>query len=343
MWRFTFECVVKRAGSVCERLADRCNPDRNSIDASRSSLEMTGNSSNTRVPQCTILLATHNGERWLREQLSSIYNQVGVSIRVVANDDQSTDGTQVVLDRWAESHDLEQLPDSGKRLGNANKNFLCLIRDVDVASADYVALADQDDVWHPDKLAHAIDRLEATGADAYSSNVEAFWPDGRTRIVRKSHAQRAWDYLFSSPGPGCTFVLRRSTFLDLQSWVLENFEELSNLWVHDWTLYAYVRSAGRQWLIDEYVSLRYRQHGGNEIGANIGLAALRRRLARMRSGRYREDVLSISRLVGAPPRLLHALERMKLRDRLWLLCHVHQLRRGLKEAAAMALLIFLMK
>ncbi len=319
------------------------SPSENQMTAPRSSSAMNGNSSDTRVPPCTVLLATHNGERWLQEQLSSIYGQVGVSIRVVANDDQSTDRTRVFLKKWTDSHDLEQLPGSGKRLGNANKNFLCMIRDVDVASADYVALADQDDLWHPEKLARAINCLEVTGADAYSSNVEAFWPDGRTRIVRKSHAQRAWDYLFSSPGPGCTFVLKRSTFLDLQAWVSQNFDVLSNLWVHDWTLYAYVRSSGRQWFIDEYVSLRYRQHGSNEIGANIGLAALRRRLARMRSGRYREDVLSISRLVGAPPRLLHALERMKLRDRLWLLCHVHQFRRGLKEATAMALLIFLMK
>ncbi len=292
---------------------------------------------------CAVLLATRNGERWLSEQLHSIYDQVGVSVRVFANDDQSTDGTRAVLEQWAASRGLEQMPGSGQRLGSANRNFLRMIRDADIGAADYVALADQDDVWNADKLAHAIGRLEAAGADAYSSNVEAFWPDGRTRIVRKSHPQKAWDQLFSSPGPGCTFVFRRSTFLDLRSWVLQNFEALSNLWVHDWILYAYVRNSGRRWLIDDYVSLRYRQHGGNDIGANIGLSALARRLARMRSGVYRNDVLSLSRLVGAPPGLLQALERMNLRDRLWLLCHAYQFRRSLKEVVAMVFLIFLMK
>lgn len=304
---------------------------------------MSEYSKKTSLFRCAILLATHSGERWLPEQLRSIYDQVGVLVRVVANDDQSTDGTQAVLERWAASNGLEELPGSGQRLGSANRNFLRLIRDVDIGAADYVALADQDDVWHADKLARAIGRLEASGADAYSSNVEAFWPDGRTHIVRKSHPQKAWDHLFSSPGPGCTFVFRRSTFLDLRAWVFQNFEALSNLWVHDWICYAYVRNSGRAWLIDDYVSLRYRQHGGNEIGANIGLSALTRRLARMRSGVYRNDVLSLSRLVGAPPRLLQALERMDLWDRLWLLCHVHQFRRGIKEITAMVFLIFLMK
>lgn len=292
---------------------------------------------------CAVLLATHNGECWLSEQLRSIYDQVSVSVRVFASDDKSTDGTPAVLDQWAASRGLEQLPYSGRRLGSANRNFLRLIRDADIGAADYVALADQDDVWHADKLAHAIRRLETSGADAYSSNVEAFWPDGRTRIVRKSHPQKAWDHLFSSPGPGCTFVFRRSTYLDLRAWVLQNFEALSNLWVHDWTFYAYVRNSGRNWLIDDYVSLRYRQHGGNDIGANIGLRALKRRLTRMRSGVYRNDVLSLSRLVGAPPRLLQALERMNLWDRVWLLCHAHQCRRSLKEVAAMVFLIFLMQ
>lgn len=304
---------------------------------------MSENSGKTSLFRCAILLATHNGERWLPEQLCSIYDQVGVSVRVVANDDQSTDGTRVVLEQWTDSRGLEQLPGSGQRLGSANRNFLRMIRDVDIGAADYVALADQDDVWHAAKLVRAIGRLEASGADAYSSNVEAFWPDGRTRIVRKSHPQKAWDHLFSSPGPGCTFVFRRSIFVEIRSWVLRNYEATSNLWVHDWALYAYVRSAGHTWLIDDYVSMRYRQHDGNDIGANIGLSALARRLARMRSGVYRNDVLSLARLVGAPPRLLQALERMNLRDRLWLLCHVHQFRRGLKEVAAMVFLIFLMK
>ncbi len=294
-------------------------------------------------PRCVVILATHNGEKWLQEQLSTIYGQTGVSVRVVANDDCSTDGTRSVLQRWANSCGLEQLPNSGGRLGGANKNFLCLIRDVDIGGADYVALADQDDLWHSDKLARAVDCMRSTGAHGYSSNVKAFWPDGRTQIIKKSQSQKEWDHLFSSPGPGCTFVLQRSAYLDLKSWVCQNFAQLSSLWVHDWIIYAYVRGSGRKWLIDDRVSLLYRQHGGNDIGANSGLVALGKRLAHIRGGLYRHNVRSISRLVGSPPRLVQALDRLAVSDRLWLLFRVWRLRRSLREAVAMVFLIFIMK
>lgn len=294
-------------------------------------------------PKCTVLLATYNGECWLHDQLHSIYNQSDVSVKVVANDDQSTDGTQIILKQWAKSWSLEQLSSDEHRLGSANKNFLRLIRDADIGMADYVALADQDDIWYAGKLVRAINFLKASTADAYSSNVEAFWPDGRTSIIRKSHPQKEWDYLFSSPGPGCTFVFQRPVFLDLRSWVKNNYEVLSNFWVHDWIIYAYVRSSGRMWLIDDYISISYRQHDSNEIGANIGLLAIKRRLKDVRSGMYRNNILSVFRLVGAPPRLLQALERMSLFDRLWLLCHANQFRRSFKEVIVLAFLFLIMK
>lgn len=294
-------------------------------------------------PTCTVLLATHNGELWLPEQLHSIYHQAEVSVRIVANDDQSTDRTPVILKQWAKSWGLEKLSDEACRQGSANKNFLRIISDVDIGLTDYVALADQDDIWHPSKLSRAINCLKASGADAYSSNFEAFWSDGRTCVVKKSQPQKAWDYLFSSPGPGCTFVFQKSAFMSLQSWVRQNFEVLSNLWVHDWVLYAYIRSTGRKWLIDDYVSIRYRQHGSNEIGANIGALAVKKRIEYIRSGMYRNNVLSVSRLVGAPPRVLEALERMSLYDRLWLLRHSYQFRRSFKEVVSMAFLFLIMK
>jgi rhamnosyltransferase len=294
-------------------------------------------------PKCIVLLATYNGDCWLHEQLSTIYDQKNVSVRVVASDDKSTDNTLLILKYWAEYRGLEQLPSIKQRQGSANRNFLRLIRDVDIGFSEFIALADQDDIWYPDKLSRAISCLKATGADAYSSNIEAFWSDGRVCVIRKSHSMKAWDYLFSSPGPGCTFVFQRSAFLNLRAWVRKNFEELSKLWVHDWIFYAYLRSVGYRWLIDDHVSISYRQHASNEIGANIGLLALKNRLEYIRSGKYRNNVLSVSRLVGAPTKLVQALERMSLRDRLWLLSHAYQFRRSFMEVLIIAFLFILMK
>ncbi|MBL8429919.1 MAG: glycosyltransferase [Dechloromonas sp.] len=298
---------------------------------------------NNPIPRCTVLLATHNGERWLQPQLESIYAQSGVVLHVVANDDESSDHTNRILLQWACSRGLEQLPNSGQRRGSANRNFLQLIMEVDIGESEYVALADQDDIWYPDKLARAIDQLSSSNASAYSSNVEAFWPNGYSRIIKKSQPQRSLDYLFSSPGPGCTFVFQRELFLAIQNWSREHFEVLSGLWVHDWLLYAYVRGTGYVWKIDDQVTMRYRQHESNEIGANHGLSAMKQRWKYLRSGTYHQNILSIGRLVGAQPRLLRALERLSWRDKVWLIGHVRHFRRNAKERIALMLAFFFME
>lgn len=293
-------------------------------------------------PVCAVLLATFNGEQWLPEQLASLAVQRDVSLHVLVSDDLSSDRTMHILRRWQSSLALSVLPNHFERFGSANKNFLRLFRDSNIGAAEYVALADQDDIWNTNKLSRAIDTLRATGAAAYSSNFEAFWPDGRTQFVRKSHAQKRFDYLFGSPGPGCTFVFTRALFLEMQTWIVVNFAALSQLWVHDWILYAYARAHGQRWLIDHAPLIRYRQHLSNEIGVNLGLKAFQRRIAFVRSGRYRQEILTIARLLEADPECVRALRRLGWTDRLWLIWHANEFRRSFRDVWALRLIFFLM-
>jgi rhamnosyltransferase len=295
------------------------------------------------LPKVTVLLATHNGAPWLDAQLESLYAQTGVCVKVVANDDQSLDGTPAILEKWGQSHGLVQIPGSGRKQGGANRNFMQLLGCAAVGDADYVALSDQDDIWNSDKLLRAVTQIQATGVVAYSGNVEAFWPQGRIRIIQKSQPQKALDHIFSSPGPGCTFVFTRDLFLQIQIWVSEHSKFLRDLWVHDWIIYAYVRGLGYTWLIDNYVSMRYRQHGANDIGANDGIKAIQQRLMRVRSGRYQQDLLAIARLAQAPMQLVQALERLAWHDRLWLISRTYQFRRSFKEVLALMLIFVVMK
>lgn len=291
---------------------------------------------------CAVLLATYNGRIWLPEQLNSLYTQQGVNLRVIVSDDQSSDGTINLLIERSSSVPIITLPAQKNRFGSANKNFLRLIRDADIGEAEYVALADQDDIWHSDKLSHAIEKLRAESADAYSSDFEAFWSDGRSRIVKKSYPQKQFDYLFGSPGPGCTFVFTRSLFLEMRDWVTANFEVLSQLWVHDWTLYAYARSRSHTWIIDNTAKIRYRQHASNEIGVNFGLKAIQRRLAVVKENRYRYNILTITELTKANPDCARALRRLNWQDRLWLIRHANQFRRSSLEVWALRLIFLLM-
>jgi rhamnosyltransferase len=269
--------------------------------------------------------------------------QEGVRVYVLANDDHSTDDTRDILAKWAQKHELIEIPGSGEKLGSANRNFMHLLSHADIKDSDYVALCDQDDIWHPGKLLRAVRQMQSSGSTAYSSNIEAFWPKGQSQIIRKSHPLKTLDHIFSSPGPGCTFVFSRSLFFEIQTWVKNNYSNLNKLWVHDWILYAYARGAGHAWLIDDYVSMRYRQHGTNDIGANIGLNALVKRLIRIRTGLYQQDLLAIARIADAPPRLILALDRVNFFDRLWLICRVSHFRRNLKERFALLILFCVIK
>lgn len=293
-------------------------------------------------PRVRVLLATFNGARWLDEQLRSVFNQVNVEVSVIVSDDRSTDATAQLLSRWRLRAPLRILPSPGIRFGSAHRNFLRLIRDASAREADFFALCDQDDIWLPGKLDRGITCLCEIPADAYSSDVVAFWPDGVRRRVRKSRPQRTYDHLFGSPGPGCTFVLPQRVFEELQSWVREHFERLQEIWVHDWLIYAFVRSRGMNWYIDEQANMLYRQHATNEIGVNAGWSAALDRFRRVREGAYRREILAIADAVGESSYPVRAVRRLSLADRAWLACHVHTFRRSMVESLILAVFVLLM-
>lgn len=289
-----------------------------------------------------ILLATRNGEAWLDEQLRSIFEQRDVLVSIAASDDGSTDGTRRTLRKWARLKPLGLLPGQAP-LGGAARNFLHLIREAPLEDASFVAFADQDDIWEPTKITRAIEFIERFGLDAYSSDVTAFWPDGTRRRIRKAQPLRKHDHLFESAGPGCTFVFTRVAFLRLRAWVTENSGRLLNPPIHDWLIYAYARTHGWKWHIDDWTSVQYRQHARNEIGANAGLVAARRRLQRVRSGAFRSDVLAVADAVDDSSWVAEAMRRLWIRDRLALLCRAGDLRRRPRDRWLLALLLLLMR
>ncbi len=232
------------------------------------------------APAIVVLLATHNGERYLPEQLDSILGQNDVSVRVVALDDRSTDATpQLLAERAAADDRITVLPDDGTG-GSSARNFYRLIDRVEPRDGELVAFSDQDDVWHADKLArHAA--LLATGHDGVSSSVTAFWPDGRTRLVRKDYPQREFDYVLESPGPGCTFLIT-PRLLALTRQTLRESEDARAVEFHDSLIYAIARGRGWSWHIDGRPSVEYRQHTGNVMGSNHGASAALERLRLIR-------------------------------------------------------------
>src|SRR5574344_2136916 len=95
----------------------------------------------------SLALPTYNGEKYLREQLDSIFNQTMVPEEIVVVDDRSTDSTIQILEEYKQKYGLKYYINE-QNLGY-NKNFE---KAITLCQGDYIALCDQDDVWLPEKI-----------------------------------------------------------------------------------------------------------------------------------------------------------------------------------------------
>ena len=225
----------------------------------------------------TVLLSTYNGAQHLSAQLDSLLAQRDVNLLIEVRDDGSTDATLGIVGRYAASHPAIRYR-YGRRLGAA-ASFFDLLQQAEEACS-YFAFCDQDDVWYPDKIAGAVERLEAVGdvPALYCSRLEYVDADlnriGCSRLPRRPLCFE--NALAENVAVGCTLVMNRAA----RAIVLESLAEACIM--HDWWCYLVIAAFGVV-VYDERATLKYRLHEGNQIGAPTGLVdELRRRIRRFR-------------------------------------------------------------
>lgn len=99
----------------------------------------------------SVCIATYNGEKYLAQQLDSILVQLDEQDEVILSDDGSSDDTLTIIRDYAEKDGRIRLIE-GPRSG-VIANFEQAIKE---AQGDYIFLADQDDVWFPEKVAETL-------------------------------------------------------------------------------------------------------------------------------------------------------------------------------------------
>ncbi|MFC0339700.1 glycosyltransferase family 2 protein [Paracoccus niistensis] len=236
-------------------------------------------------PQVTVLMALYQGARHLRPQLESIADQTA-DWRLVVGDDGSSDAGPHIVQEFARERSGRVELRAGPRRGAA-ANFMALLAGLPEAPG-YVALADQDDVWHADKLSRALSALESCGDQPalYCSRVqicdEALRPLGLSRLpVRPPSFRHA---LVQNLVQGNTAVLNPAAATLARG----GAQGAGKVVMHDWWLYQLVSGAGGRVIHDPWPSLLYRQHGANVVGANDGAGARLASVKRMLTGRHRD-------------------------------------------------------
>lgn len=225
----------------------------------------------------SVALCTHNGARFVGEQVRSICLQSLPPADIVLSDDASTDGCVEVAQNALEAC-LRERP--GLAIGfrairnvpalRVTKNFEQAAR---ACTGDLIALSDQDDVWHPDRLARMVapfdqrpdllllhsdarlvdDDLKELGLSLFHAlEVKSF---ERAWI----HEGRAFDvFLRRNLVTGATTLFRRS--------LLEQALDFPKEWLHDEWLGIVASAIGRVDVLEDAL-IDYRQHESNQIGA----------------------------------------------------------------------------
>lgn len=118
-------------------------------------------------PKIHILLSTYNGEKYLKAQLDSIFEQTYKNFVLFIRDDGSSDHTVEIIQNYRKQNDFIASRIrfvKGKNVGWQRSFWLLLEQS---KGAKYYAFCDQDDVWLPQKLEAAIDMLEKRTILAY--------------------------------------------------------------------------------------------------------------------------------------------------------------------------------
>ena len=211
-----------------------------------------------------VLMATYNGGKFLREQLNSLIEQIGVKVTILVRDDGSTDNTTSILDEFQNNQLLTWY--TGEHL-NAGYGFLDLMKNA--PKADYYAFCDQDDVWECNKLIKAIEVLEKAPKDKcnlYGSGLKLvnetldFISEHQLKEKRTPQAR----FIFPNIA-GCTMVFNQK-LLDAT-----NKYHPQHILMHDAWICMICLGLGGNVYVDKNSYIKYRQHGNNVIGLRVGI------------------------------------------------------------------------
>lgn len=206
-----------------------------------------------------VLLSAYNGEKYIEEQIQSIFQQKDCEVALYVRDDGSKDRTLEILEKLKETYNISII--KGNNIGWKASFFelLHLVPD----KFEYYAFSDQDDVWKKEKLKRAIEMIKDNIQPSLYCSAQIFVDENLNYLSDDihSHPNNSREAMTNLSSRGCSEVFNRELLKLLQK------EKVSINFSHDRWVARLAIYVGKIVLDDESYIL-YRQHQNNSSGSN---------------------------------------------------------------------------
>ena len=217
-------------------------------------------------PVISVAMATYNGEKYIKEQLSSILSQTLPVDEIVICDDRSSDRTSDVVYDYIKNNDLEKIISfevNETNLGYASNFMKALLK----TKGDYIFFCDQDDIWTDSRVEDMIRIMEKypeiglLGSEFEPFKCSEDAPDvPRWELDRFRNDGSLEKLSFNSENifigcQGCTMLVRRSLIEEIKGYWYEG-------WAHDEFVWKMALSRDELYFYHK-VTLKRRLHSSN--------------------------------------------------------------------------------
>ncbi|MBR2658324.1 glycosyltransferase family 2 protein [Candidatus Saccharibacteria bacterium] len=215
-------------------------------------------------------MATYNGEKYIKEQITSILSQLGKDDELVVSDDGSTDKTLEYVEDFNDKRiKIFDGPKKGVKQNFANAIAKC--------KGDVIFLSDQDDVWLDNKVAIVMETFRKEKCQCVVHDAEVFESD-TGKIIFKSFFE------WRKSGPGIVKNIWKNTYIgccmaftkDMKKYILPVPDDIN---MHDQWIGLICEKKGESVFLPETL-LKYRRHSSNQtkMGHSSVLNMLKKRV-----------------------------------------------------------------
>lgn len=204
------------------------------------------------IKKVSVAMATYNGEKYIKEQITTILNNLKENDELVISDDGSKDNTINIIKSFNDKR--IKLVD-GPKMG-LKQNFNNAIKNT---TGDYIFLSDQDDIWLPNKVDKMLEAFEKNNYILIQH--DAIVVDENDNVIFESFAEHRKvktgiiKNLIKNSYHGCCIAFRK----ELKDKILPIPDEI---YLHDQWIGMIAEVEGKTKFLEQKL-MKYRRHSAN--------------------------------------------------------------------------------